>query len=262
MSIMRTRKKTGDFTMKSYGKSDTGKLRKGNEDSFQISEGDDFVSAVVCDGMGGVHGGSVASELAVCVYTDTLFKEIGKSCNELTGQVIKSAMLCAVDAANKAVYERASNDSSLSGMGTTLVACFAWRGRAFVVNIGDSRLYRISEGGSVQITKDHSYVQFLLDNGRITESEAASHPNRNVITRALGIGIKAEPDFFMIEKYDGLLLCSDGLINYVTDDVRNAILATHHSVKKKVNLLVQAANKGGGGDNITVILLMREENNG
>ncbi len=256
------RKRKGNTELISYGKTDTGKLRKGNEDSFQISEGDDFVSAVVCDGMGGVHGGSVASELAVCVYTDTLFKEIGKSGSELTGQIIKGAMLAAVEAANKAVFERAGTDSELSGMGTTLVACFAWRDRAFVVNVGDSRLYKLQGGASVQVTKDHSYVQFLLDNGRITESEAATHPNRNVITRALGIGLVVEADFFMVESFEGLLLCSDGLINYVPDDVRDGILASDNTVKKKVNALISAANKAGGGDNITVILLMKEENNG
>lgn len=259
---MHTRKNKGEAKIVSFGKTDTGKLRKGNEDSFQISEGEDFVSAVVCDGMGGVHGGSVASELAVCVYTDTLFKEIGKSGEALTGQIIKSAMLTAVEAANSAVYGRASLDDELSGMGTTLVACFAWCGRAFVVNVGDSRLYRVNGGKAQQVTRDHSFVQFLLDSGRITAEEAASHPNRNVITRAVGIGEKAEADFFVEEGFDGLLLCSDGLTNYVSDAARDAVLSGGGTVKKKVNALVQAANKGGGGDNITVILLMREENNG
>jgi len=248
--------------MISYGKTDTGKLRKGNEDSFRISEGDDYVSAVVCDGMGGVHGGSVASELAVCVYTDTLFKEIGKTCTELTGQIIKSAMLCAAQAANAAVLERAERDEELAGMGTTLVACFVWRGKAFVVNVGDSRLYSIIGGKALQVTKDHSFVQFLLDSGKITEAEAATHPNRNVITRALGIAPAVEPDFFMVDSLDGVLLCSDGLYNYVDKTRFAEIIASDVSAKKKVNSLVSAANKGGGGDNITVILLLREENNG
>lgn len=248
--------------MISYGKTDTGKLRAKNEDSFKISEGDDFVSAVVCDGMGGVHGGAVASELAICVYTDVLFKEIGKSGGLLNGQTIRAAMLAAVKAANAAVFERAAEDAALSGMGTTLVACFVWQGLAFVVNVGDSRLYALAHGRTEQVTKDHSYVQFLLDSGRITEGEAATHPNRNVITRALGIAESVEADYFTVKEFDGLLLCSDGLINYTTDEGRASVLTADTSVKSKVHALIKAANAGGGGDNITVILLMKEKNNG
>lgn len=247
--------------MISYGKSDTGKARRRNEDSFEIAEGDEWVSALVCDGMGGAHGGDIASGLAVCVYTDTLFKEIGKSGDELTGQLIKNAMLAAVEAANAAVHNRACADEELMGMGTTLVACFVWRDKAYAVNVGDSRLYRIDGGEVQQVTKDHSFVQYLLDNGMITEEEAEFHPNRNVITRALGIGDSVEADFFMIEKFDGLLLCSDGLINYAPKDSVCEILGSGQTVKKKVNALVASANKGGGGDNITVILLMKEGKN-
>lgn len=245
--------------MISYGKSDVGKVRLGNEDSFKITESDDWVSALVCDGMGGASGGEVASELAVCVYTDILFKEIGKSGSELTGQIIKGAMLTAVAEANKAVVERAESDDDLEGMGTTLVACFVWKDKAYVVNVGDSRLYRVVNGKAERITKDHSFVQYLLDLGRITEEEAEHHPNRNIITRALGISHTVEPDFFMVEGFDGLLLCSDGLTNYVGADGMDAVLSNDkYSTKKKVNNLVAAANKGGGGDNVTVILLMKE----
>ncbi len=245
--------------MISYGKSDTGKKRKANEDSFRISECDDWTSATICDGMGGAHGGSVASELAVCVYGDTLFKEIGKAGYPLTGQIIKNAMLCAVAEANAAVSSRAQEDEELSGMGTTLVSCFVVGNSAYAVNVGDSRLYSIKKGLITQISHDHSYVQYLLDSGKISEIEAQTHPNRNIITKAVGIAPTVEPDFFVVDKYDGLLLCSDGLINYVSEELIQDIISGSGSVKKKVNALVSAANKNGGGDNITVILLMKEE---
>ena len=245
--------------MISYGKSDTGKKRKANEDSFRISECDDWVCATVCDGMGGAHGGSVASELAVCVYSNTLFKEIGKAGSPLTGQIIKNAMLSAVEEANTAVYERAMEDDSLNGMGTTLVSGFTVGDTAYVLNVGDSRLYSIKNGFITQITRDHSYVQYLQDSGQISAEEAKEHPNRNIITKAVGISKKIEADFLVADKFDGLLLCSDGLVNYVTEDVIQDIVSDKGSVKKKVNALVSAANKNGGGDNITVVLLMQED---
>ncbi|MBE6678725.1 MAG: Stp1/IreP family PP2C-type Ser/Thr phosphatase [Ruminococcaceae bacterium] len=244
--------------MYSYGKSDVGKVRKCNEDSFKITESEEWVSALVCDGMGGVHGGDIASELAVCVYTDTLFKEIGKSGEALSGQIIKSAMLTAVAEANTAVLKRASSDRGLEGMGTTIVAAFVWRDKAFVINVGDSRLYRMYKGKLEQVTKDHSFVQYLLDNGKITEEEAKNHPNRNVITRALGIDKDVTADFFMVEDFSSLLLCSDGLINYVPLDEISKTINTVIGVKSKVKSLVNAAKDGGGGDNITVVLLMKE----
>ncbi|MBR6594916.1 MAG: Stp1/IreP family PP2C-type Ser/Thr phosphatase [Clostridia bacterium] len=244
--------------MISYGKSDTGKVRRRNEDSFKISECDEWVSAVVCDGMGGVNGGSIASELALCVYADTLFKEIGKSGADLTGQIIKNSMLFAVSAANNAVRERAEKKAELKGMGTTLVAAFVWQDKAYVVNVGDSRLYKTLSGAFSQVTKDHSFVQYLVDTGAITEEEAVDHPNKNVITRALGIAHEVDADFFMVDSFDGLLLCSDGLSNYVSNDGLRAILSTGGTVKNKVKALIDAANNGGGGDNITAVLLMKE----
>lgn len=244
--------------MISYGKSDTGKVRRRNEDSFKISECDEWVSAVVCDGMGGANGGSIASELALCVYADTLFKEIGKSGADLTGQIIKNSMLSAVAAANGAVRERAEKKTELKGMGTTLVAAFVWRDKAYVVNVGDSRLYKLQGGVLSQVTKDHSFVQYLVDTGAITPEEAEDHPNKNVITRALGIASDMDADFFMVDAFDGLLLCSDGLSNYVPHDGLRAILSTGGTVKSKVKSLVDSANAAGGGDNITAVLLMKE----
>ncbi len=245
--------------MISYGKSDTGKKRKANEDSFRITECDDWVCATVCDGMGGAHGGSVASELAVCVYTNTLFKEIGKAGSPLTGQLIKNAMLAAASEANKAVLERSTADICLRGMGTTLVSCFVVGQTAYIVNVGDSRLYSIKNGFITQETIDHSFVQYLLDSGQITAEEAKNHPNRNIITKAVGTAVNVEPDFFVIQKFDGVLLCSDGLINYVSEDVIQDIVSDKGSARKKVNALVSSANKNGGGDNITVVLLMQED---
>ncbi len=248
--------------MISYGKTDRGKKRKRNEDSFSISECGDYVSAVVCDGMGGVHGGDVASELAVCVYNDILFKEIGKSYDSLTPQIIKNAMLSAIDQANDAVINRGVKDSSLKGMGTTLVSVFVWGGKAYVANVGDSRLYRISSGSLEQVTKDHSYVQFLVDSGKISVTEAEIHPHRNFITKALGASFNIEPDFFVVEDFDAVMLCSDGLINYTAKDELEEILTSGLTVKKRVHALISAAKNGGGGDNITVILLEKEEDDG
>lgn len=248
--------------MKIYGKTDRGKKRRRNEDSFSISECGDYVSAVVCDGMGGVGGGDVASELAVCVYNDILFKEIGKSCDSLTPQIIKNAMLTAVDEANDTIINRGAKESSLHGMGTTLVSVFLWCGKGYVVNVGDSRLYKIKDGRTEQVTKDHSYVQYLMDLGKITEQEAENHPHRNVITKALGASLNVEPDFYVTEGFDAVMLCSDGLINYADKAEIEEILASDLTVKKKVHALISAAKNGGGGDNITVILLEKEEDDG
>jgi len=248
--------------MISYGKTDRGKKRKRNEDSFSISECGDFVSAIVCDGMGGVGGGDVASELAVCVYNDILFKEIGKSCDSLTPQIIKNAMLTAVDEANEAIINRGAKESSLHGMGTTLVSVFVWGGKAYVANVGDSRLYRVAGDKLEQVTKDHSYVQYLLDSGKITAEEAETHPHRNVITKALGASLNVEPDFFAVDAFDAVMLCSDGLINYADKDEIEEIVSSDLTAKKKVHALISAAKNGGGGDNITVILLEKEEDDG
>ena len=142
----------------SYGKSDVGKVRRRNEDSFKITEGDEWISAIVCDGMGGARGGEIASELAVCVYADTLFKEIGNSGEGLSGQIIKASMLSAVNEATQAVWQRANSDEAFNGMGTTLVAVFVWKDKAFAVNIGDSRLYSLCKG-NVRRTK-HKVCQY------------------------------------------------------------------------------------------------------
>ena len=249
--------------MISYGKTDKGKKRKRNEDNFSISECGDYVSAVVCDGMGGMGGGDVASELAVCVYNDILFKEIGKSFDDLTPQIIKNAMFSAIQAANEAVINRGAKDSSLHGMGTTLVSVFVWQGKAYVSNVGDSRLYRVKGNKLEQVTKDHSYVQFLVDAGKISAEEAENHPQRNYITKALGASFNVEPDFFLVDDFNAVMLCSDGLINYADkDEVQEIVTNNALTVKKRVYALISAAKNGGGGDNITVILLEKEENDG
>ena len=248
--------------MISYGKTDIGQVRSENQDFFGITEGEDWVSAVVCDGMGGAAGGSIASELAVCVYTDELCKAVSLENEDPNRQFIKNAMINAVAKANTEVFRRASSDSELVGMGTTLVACFTHGKKTGVVNVGDSRLYGVTSDGLKQITKDHSYVQYLVDMGRITEEEALNHPKRNIILKALGIGSVVEPDFFWIEGFDGVLLCSDGLINYLDEAEIVRIVLSDATAEEKVKLLIDGANENGGGDNITVVLLMREANNG
>lgn len=242
-----------------YGNTDLGRRRSNNEDTFKTVryEQPDCTLGLVCDGMGGAAGGEIASAIAADTFTATLEKQLPSLDAASAPQILEDACL----AANSAVFGKAIACPSLYGMGSTLVGALCLDEAVFVVNVGDSRLYCFSGGELTQITHDHSFVQFLVDIGQITPAEAKVNPRRNIISRCIGERDAVEPDLFRIDLTGApadtyVLLCSDGLTDYLADDAPiAAILAGDGSPEDKVNALITAANDGGGGDNITAVLL-------
>ena len=230
------------------GATDVGQLRSVNQDSMLLGP-DVFV---VADGMGGHQGGEVASALAIDAIQAVAERLPGAAVTEL---------ITAVQDANDTVFERSVQDPSLTGMGTTLVAIAAvvegGEERIAIVNVGDSRAYRFSDGHLQQITEDHSLVAELVRDGRISEEEAAVHPQRNIVTRALGIEEHIPVDDFQVLPHvgDRYLLCSDGLTNEVAEDDIAAVLRTVENPDEAAQELVRRANEHGGRDNITVVIV-------
>ncbi len=240
--------------MEFYSKTDVGKARKTNQDAVNVKEiSDDFVWSVVCDGMGGTSGGDVASRTAVEEVTKYLDRNLNENKNF---EKIKEIMYSAVQEANEAIYEKARKDDELSSMGTTVVLCAIVGDMLHVMHAGDSRAYLIDKSGIKQLSKDHSIVQEMIENGEITQKEAKNHPRRNIITRALGIEADIKLDYTQIklQKDDIILLCTDGLTNHLDENQIFKICSNSDfsSVAKK---LVDEANKHGGSDNITVAVI-------
>lgn len=250
--------------MKYGGKTDVGAKRKCNQDSFAVFSKDGYFCAIVCDGMGGVKGGNVASGLAVKTFASYIKKAFTeRNADDFVETDIKRLLKFALDAANDAVYEKSGTDSELEGMGTTLVAVLNCLCGTFAVNVGDSRLYRQYDGVIQQVSTDHSFVQYLLEKGEITAKEAENHPNKNIILKALGVNSNVEGDYFRIDNYDKLLLCTDGLTNHVSNSRINEIISGEYvqkkpSYKARVEKLVAEANENGGLDNITAVLIGAE----
>jgi len=230
--------------------SDRGRKRPSNEDAFGFSVEDGIY--VVCDGMGGAAAGEIASSVAV---DEVLLKLAGRSHNG-TAQ-LPGAAEEAVDSANAAVYSRSQRNRRLSGMGTTLVALAVDDRRAWVLNIGDSRCYRMREGHLEQLTLDHSLVEEQVRMGRMSHSEAVRSPLKNVITRALGTQPEVTPDVFGFEAQPGdlYLLCTDGLTRELSDPLIESLLSRALPLKDICRSLVDAAKKAGGHDNITCLLV-------
>ncbi len=251
------------------GKTDIGMKRNVNQDCFKCTEfNSTTVLAVVCDGMGGAAGGEIAGNLAAQTFTDfvsTYEKELTKKklLSRADENKIKNILKNAVAKANKAVYDRTEDDISLRGMGTTLVATLLCCGTLFTVNVGDSRMYLITEGTIRQISHDHSYVQFLIDTGRLSPEDAKTSSNRNIITRAVGTDITVEADVYINRgvKSGYVLLCSDGLVNFVpAEEIYNTVNdigedITEDAMDECIDTLILAANTAGGSDNITVVLM-------
>lgn len=249
--------------MQFFGQTDIGAVRDSNQDSFFAGYPDipgcdeEVFLAVVCDGMGGANGGSIASKLAIETFKDELAVGMSNIISEkLPQDTCESILSYAVKCANNKVYTTANENKELRGMGTTLVAMVIFRDTVYVVNVGDSRLYVIAEDGMCRLTHDHSYVQTLVDQGKITEEEARSHPNKNVIMRAIGTDKEVKPDFFKIlPDRKSFLLCSDGLSNFVSEEDMAKTVAEHDSPKTAAEQLIAKANLAGGMDNITVVLV-------
>lgn len=249
--------------MQFFGMTDIGRIRDNNQDSFfaerlfSDKDGETIFLAVVCDGMGGANGGSTASSLAVETFVREVKNGVAGILREkLPPDTCESILTYAIGCANRAVYTRSREDASLRGMGTTLVAMLLFRETVYAVNVGDSRLYIRTESGVCQLTHDHSYVQTLVDQGKITPEQAQSHPNKNVIMRAVGTEPEVHADFFKIlPDRKSFLLCSDGLSNFVSEEDMQTLITRHESPEEAIKALIRLANQRGGADNISAILV-------
>lgn len=241
--------------MQIFSKTDRGRVRTDNQDAYFAGKiTDDSVFAVVCDGMGGANAGNVASELAVWHISEYVIRSYRDGMDMTdTEKTLKNAIV----SANISLYDKAVNNTELAGMGTTAVAAFVKDGTAVIAHVGDSRIYLVN-GEIKQLTRDHSVVQSLIESGKITPEDAKVHPRKNVITRALGAeeNVAVDSDCLNLSNGDTLLLCSDGLTNFL-DDKDILTVFQNNDISAVAERLVEEANKNGGGDNITVVTVTK-----
>ncbi len=238
-------------------KTDVGKARDLNEDSYYVpQEEEDLKLFIVADGMGGYNGGEIASSLAIKAaknYIETNFISTPKD-RESILELIKSSM----QYANMVVYEKSKEDDELKGMGTTLEICFIYENKMYIGHIGDSRIYRIRKHIIRKLTNDHSYVETLVKDGKITREEAKTHPKKNMLMKALGCTEYIEPDVFVrgFLKDDIVLMSSDGLTNMIDEqEIFNIITNNKENASE---MLIQKANDNGGYDNITALIVYND----
>ena len=237
--------------LKSYAKTDIGRKRQLNQDFIYLSEtpiGNLPNLFIVADGMGGHNAGDYASRYAV----ETMVDEVGASFEKNPIKILGGA----IEKANTLIRQRAQEEKAYSGMGTTVVAATCIGRYLEVANVGDSRLYVINDT-IMQITQDHSLVAEMVRMGGIDKESARNHPDKNIITRAIGARDYIEPDFFNLELQAGdlVLLCSDGLTNMMEDEEIRRILLEGGSLQDRAEKLVETANRNGGKDNISVIVI-------
>ena len=237
--------------MEVFSMTDIGRKREVNQD-YVFSTGERIGNLpdlfVVADGMGGHKAGDLASQYATHVLVDQI-----RYSQQTEPELIISE---AVYAANRKLVKMSQEDESLQGMGTTLVVATIVDHILYFANIGDSRLYVVGDEIR-QISKDHSLVEEMVRLGGLNEEEAKHHPDKNIITRAIGVKNKVEPDFFEyhLQKKDIVLMCTDGLTNMVEDDELFAIVKNQKDVEKAVRELINKANENGGKDNIGIVLI-------
>ena len=239
--------------MKIFSKTDKGRVRSDNQDAYFAGRiSDNAVFAVVCDGMGGANAGNVASENAVRHISEYIIRSYRDS---MDISELEKTVRNAVTSANIELYDMSASEQSLSGMGTTAIIALIKDGQSVIANVGDSRIYLVNENIK-QLARDHSVVQSLIESGKITPEDAKYHPRKNVITRAIGAegSVTADSSVIRLNRGDSLLLCTDGLSNYLDD---NEILSVFKNtdISAVPEALVEKANLNGGGDNITVVTL-------
>ena len=240
--------------VKAFATSDVGQAREINEDYFYISLPDDPVQLfILADGMGGYNGGEIASKLAVTTAKNYILSNYEKT--DKNKEALLDLVKNASQYANMVVYEKAQENKDLTNMGTTLDICLVFQNKVVISHIGDSRIYRLRKEFFRKLTKDHSYVQQLVDEGRITKEESINHPKKNMLMKALGCTPFIEPDAMVkgFIKNDIILMCSDGLTNMVPEEEIYDIIKENPTDSTK--LLVQRANDLGGRDNITAVII-------
>ncbi|MBR5535929.1 MAG: Stp1/IreP family PP2C-type Ser/Thr phosphatase [Clostridia bacterium] len=225
---------------------DVGIKRHNNEDSYIVNEANNIY--IVADGMGGHNAGEIASLEACRIIESYILHNKGDIADVLREAVVK---------ANRDIFVRAAENSSMQGMGTTIDACVVRDGVINIAHVGDSRVYIISKDSVRKVTRDHSVVGMMLEEGSITEEEAKNHPQRNYITRAVGSTITVDVDIVKEKLHDGewVLMCTDGLTNMVSENVILSVVTGSKSASEGAGELVRLAKENGGDDNITVVLL-------
>ena len=238
--------------LKTFSVTNMGRKRKINQDYVYSSEqpvGNLPNLFLVADGMGGHNAGDYASQVAV----ETIVESAADSPETDPLRILDGA----IQSANRRIRELAASSPLLEGMGTTVVAASCAGDRLYVANVGDSRLYVVNHFEIKQITRDHSWVEEMVRRGGIGREEARNHPDKNIITRAVGADDTVKADFFSVrlEEDDEILMCTDGLTNMLEDEEIRMILDGARDIVEKAQELVQAANDNGGRDNISVILI-------
>ena len=234
--------------MKVFTLTDKGRVRAINQDAFyQPRPGETF--AVIADGMGGHQAGDVASRLAVEEFTRWL---------KCAPRPSEDTMRYAVSEANRAVYLKSKAEPDKAGMGTTLTALWLEDDGALLAHVGDSRAYRFRDGRLEQMSRDHSLVGEMVERGELTEEEARVHPQRNIITRSIGTGMRVKADVSRFDRLEGdvWLLCSDGLSMYFSREEMQGVLRGRRKWQTKLEDLVNTALERGGADNVTALLVV------
>ncbi|MBE7021722.1 MAG: Stp1/IreP family PP2C-type Ser/Thr phosphatase [Ruminococcaceae bacterium] len=242
------------------GCTDLGQSRPVNEDGYYISDYSaelDAIYAIVADGMGGHQAGEVASALALRQVSEAINQGF---CAEMSSQELKELLGTAVREANESIFKKSLSEHSCGGMGTTITLCFIAGEKAMVAHVGDSRAYILRGGTLHQITTDHSLVQELIKSGQITPEEAEHHPQKNVITRALGTDSGVDIDLYEFQVLPGdcILLCTDGLTNLVSEAEMTELLSGADDMNAISKQLIVSANQKGGYDNITAVVLKKD----